>query len=94
MAVIGDNGTGGREQTELAGQMVSFRQQFRYDLVLMVGDNFYGPQRPSDLEQKFVRPYRPLLSAIKMGALVSAAGVFVALGAAMLPSPRRVAISS
>ena len=63
MAVIGDNGTGSREQAEIAGQMASFREQFRYDLVLMVGDNFYGAQRPSDLEEKFARPYRPLLDA-------------------------------
>jgi predicted MPP superfamily phosphohydrolase len=63
LAVIGDNGTGSREQAELAEQMVRLREQFRYDLVLMVGDNFYGGQGPSDLEQKFARPYRPLLDA-------------------------------
>ena len=63
MVVIGDNGTGSREQSEVAEQMASFRQQFRYDLVLMVGDNFYGVQRPSDLAQKFARPYKPLLDA-------------------------------
>jgi predicted phosphodiesterase len=63
LVVIGDNGTGSREQAELAEQMVRLRDQFRYDLVLMVGDNFYGAQRPADLEQKFYRPYRPLLDA-------------------------------
>ena len=63
MAVIGDNGNGSREQAEVAEQMASFRQQFPYDLVLMVGDNFYGSQRPSDLEQKFAQVYRPLLDA-------------------------------
>jgi 3',5'-cyclic AMP phosphodiesterase CpdA len=63
MVVMGDNGDGSREQAEVAGQMAKLRQQFRYDLVLMVGDNFYGSQRPSDLEQKFTRPYRPLLDA-------------------------------
>jgi hypothetical protein len=63
MAVIGDNGTGSRAQNELAAQMVLLRRQFAYDLVLMVGDNFYGPQRPADLEEKFARPYRALLDA-------------------------------
>ena len=63
MAVIGDNGNGSREQAELAAQMAALHEQFRYDLVLMVGDNFYGSQRPSDLEQKFARVYRPLLDA-------------------------------
>lgn len=63
LVVMGDNGDGSREQSEVAAQMASLHQQFRYDLVLMVGDNFYGSQRPSDLEQKFARPYRPLLDA-------------------------------
>ena len=63
LVVIGDNGTGSREQAELAEQMVRLRGRFRYELVLMVGDNFYGAQRPSDLEQKFARPYRSLLDA-------------------------------
>jgi hypothetical protein len=63
MAVIGDNGNGSREQAEVAEQMAGLHQQFRFDLVLMVGDNFYGSQRLSDLEQKFARVYRPLLDA-------------------------------
>jgi hypothetical protein len=63
LAVIGDNGTGSQAQTELAAQMASFHSVFAYELVLMVGDNFYGAQRPRDLEQKFARPYRPLIDA-------------------------------
>ena len=63
MAVIGDNGTGSREQMDVAAQMVALREQFPYDLVLMVGDNFYGAQRAVDLERKFARPYGPLLAA-------------------------------
>lgn len=63
MIVMGDNGDGSRAQAEVAEQMVTFRQQFRFDLVLMVGDTFYGSQRPSDQEDKFARPYRPLLDA-------------------------------
>ena len=60
-AVIGDNGTGDAAQYRVAEQMVKARRQFPFDLVLMVGDNFYGAQRPSDLVVKFERPYKPLL---------------------------------
>jgi len=62
-AVIGDNGTGDAAQYQVAAQMARFRQQFAFDLVLMLGDNFYGAQRPSDLVLKFERPYKPLLDA-------------------------------
>jgi 3',5'-cyclic AMP phosphodiesterase CpdA len=63
LAVIGDNGTGDDAQYQVADQMVRSRQQFPFDLVLMLGDNFYGAQRPSDLVKKFERPYKPLLDA-------------------------------
>jgi len=63
LAVIGDNGTGRAAQYEVADQMVRSRQQFPFDLVLMLGDNFYGAHRPSDLVDKFERPYKPLLDA-------------------------------
>ena len=63
LAVIGDNGTGAAAQYEVADRMVRSRQQFPFDLVLMLGDNFYGAQRPSDLVNKFERPYKPLLDA-------------------------------
>jgi predicted MPP superfamily phosphohydrolase len=62
-AVIGDNGTGARPEFEIAEQMARLHQQFRYELVLMVGDNFYGSQRPADLEKKFAEPFKPLLDA-------------------------------
>jgi hypothetical protein len=62
-AVIGDNGTGGREQYELGQRMADAHRQFPYDLVLMLGDNFYGSQRPADLVKKFELPYKPLLDA-------------------------------
>jgi predicted MPP superfamily phosphohydrolase len=62
-AVIGDNGTGDREQYDVARQMAVAHRQFPYDLVLMLGDNFYGSQRPADLVQKFELPYKPLLDA-------------------------------
>jgi hypothetical protein len=62
-AVIGDSGTGDGAQIEVAAQMWSLRRQFPYDLVLMVGDNFYGSQTASELVRKFDQPYRPLLDA-------------------------------
>ena len=62
-AVIGDNGTGDRPQLELADQMAARHRQFPYDLVLMVGDNFYGSQKPADRIKKFDLPYKALLDA-------------------------------
>ena len=43
--------------------MADARREFPYDLVLMLGDNFYGSQRPADLVKKFELPYKPLLDA-------------------------------
>lgn len=63
LAVIGDNGTGKRPQYELADQMTAARGRFAFDFVLMMGDNFYGRQRPADLVEKFDRPYKALLDA-------------------------------
>ena len=62
-AVIGDMGTGGRPQLDVAAQMAALRARFSYDLVLMVGDNLYGRQRPEDIVAKFDRPYAALLQA-------------------------------
>jgi hypothetical protein len=69
-AVIGDNGTGKAPQYEVAQQLVLARAAFRFDLVLMVGDNIYGSRTPGDYVDKFERPYGPLLSA---GVLFQAA---------------------
>jgi 3',5'-cyclic AMP phosphodiesterase CpdA len=62
-AVIGDNGTGDTAQYEVGRQMAAYRQQFPYDLVLMVGDNLY--RRPSGkvFAEAFERPYAALLDA-------------------------------
>jgi Calcineurin-like phosphoesterase len=62
-AVIGDNGTGDDEQYEIADQMRRTHALFRFDLVIMMGDNFYGSQKPNDLVKKFDEPYKPLLDA-------------------------------
>jgi hypothetical protein len=62
-AVIGDNGTGGQPEFEVAGQMERFREVTKYDFVVMDGDNIYGGHKASDFQQKFERPYKPLLDA-------------------------------
>jgi hypothetical protein len=62
-AVIGDSGSGQREQMETARTLYQARARFPYEFVLMLGDNLYGRERPKDFEEKFERPYKPLLDA-------------------------------
>ncbi|MGH9312394.1 MAG: metallophosphoesterase [Vicinamibacterales bacterium] len=62
-AVIGDSGTGGSAQYEVAKRMAEAHALFPFELVLMMGDNLYGSERPQDYEKKFERPYKPLLDA-------------------------------
>jgi predicted MPP superfamily phosphohydrolase len=62
-AVIGDSGTGGDEQLEVARQLTAFRAKFPFEFAIMLGDNLYGRERPGDYEDKFERPYKPLLDA-------------------------------
>jgi 3',5'-cyclic AMP phosphodiesterase CpdA len=59
--VLGDFGTGGKEQYQLAEQMARLHTRFPYELVLTVGDNLYGSQGPNDFRKKFEVPYKPLL---------------------------------
>jgi calcineurin-like phosphoesterase family protein len=61
--VLGDFGTGDSDQYELAKQMVSLHNRFKFDTAILVGDNLYGSERPQDFEKKFERPYKPLLDA-------------------------------
>jgi predicted phosphodiesterase len=62
-AVIGDSGTGGREQYDLAQRMETYRQATKFDFVIMLGDNIYGSHSPQDFARKFEQPYKPLLDA-------------------------------
>jgi hypothetical protein len=62
-AVLGDFGTGDRTQYELAEQMAKVYQSFKYEIVVLVGDNLYGSERPQDFKKKFEEPYKPLLDA-------------------------------
>jgi predicted MPP superfamily phosphohydrolase len=61
--VFGDFGTGDREQYELAAQMASLHNRFKFNTAVLVGDNLYGSERPQDFEKKFERPYKPLIDA-------------------------------
>ena len=62
-AVIGDGGRGWQPQHDVAAQMVSFRERFDFDFVLMAGDNIYeGPATAEDYRVKFEAPYKTLLA--------------------------------
>ena len=61
--VLGDFGTGARTQYELAAQMAKLHERFKYEFVVLVGDNLYGSERPQDFQMKFELPYKPLLDA-------------------------------
>jgi len=59
--VIGDTGTGTKQQHELADVMVRYRQAFPYEFVLMMGDNMYGGEKADDFKKKFENVYKSLL---------------------------------
>src|SRR5688572_9599452 len=61
--VLGDFGTGSREQYQLGEQMAKVHGSFKFELVILVGDNIYGSERPQDFASKFEKPYKALLDA-------------------------------
>ena len=61
--VLGDFGTGEREQYQLADQMAKLHGRFSFELVVTVGDNLYGSESERDVVRKFEQPYKPLLDA-------------------------------
>ena len=61
-AIIGDTGTGSKQQQQLADVMVKYRQVFPFEAVLMLGDNLYGSETPADYKKKFQDIYQPLLN--------------------------------
>jgi len=61
--VIGDSGTGETPQYQVARQLSDLHAVFPFDFVIMLGDNLYGGQRPTDFKKKFEDPYKPLLKA-------------------------------
>ena len=62
-AVIGDSGTGTKEQYEVARQLEAHRQVVKFDFVITLGDNIYGGHSSDDFMRKFEVPYKPLLDA-------------------------------
>jgi len=62
-AVMGDFGNATPEQYQTAAQMARFHEKFKFDFVIMVGDNLYGSERPQDFQTKFEIPYKPLIDA-------------------------------
>jgi len=61
--VIGDSGTGGRQQYEVAQRIVEAYKQFTFGFAIMLGDNMYGSESASAFVNKFEKPYKPLLDA-------------------------------
>lgn len=62
-AVIGDSGTGGPPQFEMARRMLDCHKVYPFDFVLMLGDNIYGGKSERDFERKFDLPYKALFDA-------------------------------
>jgi calcineurin-like phosphoesterase family protein len=62
-AVLGDFGTGDKEQYLLGEQMAKVREQFPFEFVVTVGDNIYGGESARDFQRKFELPYKLLLDA-------------------------------
>ncbi len=59
--VVGDTGTGAREQNELAAVMLRYRQSFPFEFALLMGDNMYGGEKAADYKVKFEDVYKHLL---------------------------------
>jgi 3',5'-cyclic AMP phosphodiesterase CpdA len=61
-AILGDTGTGGREQYEIGQKLTAARGTFPFEFVIMLGDNMYGGESERDFQNKFEKPYEALLS--------------------------------
>src|ERR671923_1666140 len=62
-AVLGDFGTGSRQQRELGAEMAKLLKTCPFEFVITVGDNIYGGERPQDMKRKFEEPYKALLDS-------------------------------
>jgi predicted phosphodiesterase len=62
-AIIGDSGTGSSAQYSVAKQLIAARERFKYEFVLMMGDNLYSGSGEKDYRKKFEEPYKPLLDS-------------------------------
>lgn len=62
-AVLGDNGSGGRNAMNVARAMADEYERSPYGLVLLAGDISYYGSIDDRWDDVFVRPYRPLIDA-------------------------------
>jgi 3',5'-cyclic AMP phosphodiesterase CpdA len=62
-AIIGDSGQPGSGQTSTANQLHAWLSRYKYEFVLMTGDNLYGRETPKDYDKKFAIPYKPIINA-------------------------------
>src|SRR4030095_618319 len=62
-AIIGDSGTGDSAQFRVAEKLNAVRAKFRYEFVVMMGDNLYSGSAEKDFRNKFEAPYKPILDA-------------------------------
>lgn len=60
-AALGDMGRGDKWQYEVSKQMQAFREEFKFDFVIMLGDNIYDGATADDYHRKFELPYKPFL---------------------------------
>jgi hypothetical protein len=61
-AILGDTGTGGKEQYEIGQKLTATRGTFPFEFVIMLGDNIYGGESARDFQDKFEKPYEALLA--------------------------------
>jgi predicted phosphodiesterase len=61
--VIGDSGTGGGAQRQVADRIAQVHKIFPFEFAIMLGDNLYGGESANDYRRKFEEPYKPVLDA-------------------------------
>jgi 3',5'-cyclic AMP phosphodiesterase CpdA len=61
--VLGDTGRGDKGQYDTALQMVAAYKKFPFTFAVMLGDNIYGADTPTDFAAKFEKPYKALTDA-------------------------------
>ena len=61
--VLGDTGTGGSAQRQVADRATAVHKIFPFEFAIMLGDNLYGGESAGDFRRKFEEPYKVLLDA-------------------------------
>ncbi len=61
--VIGDTGSGAKEQLQLADVILRYKEAFPFEFALMLGDNLYGGETAKDYQKKFEDVYKQLLDS-------------------------------